>query len=160
MAITAIIIALLGGVIAITLSLKERPFSKEIYLSTPRWVNMMTGNISLNYTEVERFNISLAEMNLSAIDAGIQNRSIETGYYRYYFIFIPKNRSYDRFHLDIIANNITTQAWMDISYLASFPETQLQKEKEFASNKVKEIATVCGLNVIIWDDIWSITYQD
>jgi len=156
--IMAIMLAVIVGIgVMAFLRMGSFPFNSP---PTTKWVNMMSGNISLNYTEVERINETSAKTNLAMIDFGIENKTIGSGYYRDYYIFMPRNKSYDRFKLEIMAESMAKQAWMEVSFIASFPETELSTQKKFANDMIKDVANRCDLNVNIAALIWNVHYQD
>lgn len=126
---------------------------------TNRWVNMMSGETNLNYSEVLRMNISDIEPKLSSIDFGILNTSVETGNLTY-SLFSPKNRSYERFCLVVCSDNTINRAWMNYYYIASFPERDIPAEKMYATSTILNVARCCGLNISGDDLIWYVYYQD
>mgnify|MGYP005859148625 CR=1 FL=1 len=121
--------------------------------------------VDVNYSEVERINVSVVSTDLEKNDFKIVDLSQDNLSQRLspdykFWIYHPKNDSkmidYD---MVIASNRSTLIAYLTVSYIRAFPESQRDTWTNYIINMTNIITNICGITPIEWNNVkWSINY--
>ena len=123
-----------------------------------RYIHQMMTDISLNSSDINNINISSIKGELNAINYDIENRSNNNQLE--YYLYKPQNKTYIHVAITIWKIIDSTESNMSILYQSSFPESELEENKQYIKNEIDTLSNILKIT-INWSEVeWSYTYGD